>query len=183
MLFIKFFKGKDIDFKIVIVELFLVDSKEIKLVGGIILFYDVFVVVLGSKIVYFGILGLEENSMVLKFVVDVNKIYKYVEDCICEYVKMKNEVDVIIVIGGGGLIGVELVGEFVDIMFKFVKSYGVNLKEVKFFFVEVGLKIFLVLLDYLIECVIISLEVCGVIFLIGFFVINVVGNEIDLKDG
>lgn len=96
---------------------------------------------------------------------------------------MKNEVDVIIFIGGGGLIGVEFVGEFVDIMLNFVKKYGVDYKEIKLKLVEVGLKIFFVFLDDFIECVIVSFEKCGVEFLIGFFVINVEGNVIDLKDG
>lgn len=47
-------------------ESFSVDSKEIKLAGGTTLSYDALVVALGSKTAYFGIPGLEENSMVLK---------------------------------------------------------------------------------------------------------------------
>lgn len=75
MLLEKFFKGKDIDFKIVEVSFFFVDKKEVVFVDGFILIYDVFVVGFGFVIVYFGISGFEENSMVLKFVVDVNKVF------------------------------------------------------------------------------------------------------------
>ena len=49
--------------------------------------------------------------MVLKSVDDANKIYKHIEDRIREYAQTKNEADATIVIGGGGLTGVELVGE------------------------------------------------------------------------
>ncbi len=54
--------------------------------------------------------------------------------------KRKNEADATIVIGGGGLTGVELVGELADIMPKLAKSHGVNPKEVKLLLVEAGPK-------------------------------------------
>ncbi|EJQ44305.1 NAD(P)/FAD-dependent oxidoreductase [Bacillus hominis] len=179
----KLFKGKDIDLKIATVESFSVDSKEIKLAGGTTLSYDALVVALGSKTAYFGIPGLEENSMVLKSAADANKIYKHVEDRIREYAKTKNEADATIVIGGGGLTGVELVGELADIMPKLAKSHGVNPKEVKLLLVEAGPKILPVLPDHLIERATASLEARGVTFLTGLPVTNVAGNEIDLKDG
>lgn len=156
----KLFKGKDIDLKIATVESFSVDSKEIKLAGGTTLSYDALVVALGSKTAYFGIPGLEENSMVLKSAADAT-----------------------IVIGGGGLTGVELVGELADIMPKLAKSHGVNPKEVKLLLVEAGPKILPVLPDHLIERATTSLEARGVTFLTGLPVTNVAGNEIDLKDG
>ena len=139
------------------------------------------VVALGSKTAYFGIPGLEENSMVLKSAADANKIYKHVEDRIREYAKTKNEADATIVIGGGGLTGVELVGELADIMPKLAKSHGVNPKEVKLLLVEAGPKILPVLPDHLIERATTSLEARGVTFLTGLPVTNVAGNEIDLK--
>ena len=59
--------------------------------------------------------------MVLKSAADANKIYKHVEDRIREYAKTK-KADATIVIGGGGLTGVELVGELADIMPKLAKA-------------------------------------------------------------
>ena len=95
--------------------------------NGSTLTYDALVVALGSKTAYFGIPGLEENSMVLKSVDDANKIYQHIEDRIREYAKTKNEADATILIGGGGLTGVELVGEIADNLPKLAKQYGVSI--------------------------------------------------------
>ena len=67
--------------------------------------------------------------MVLKSVNDANKIYKHIENQIREYAKTKNEADATIVIGGGGLTGVELVGEIAEISLKLQTNHGVNLKR------------------------------------------------------
>ncbi|MCQ6281623.1 NAD(P)/FAD-dependent oxidoreductase [Bacillus sp. EB600] len=179
----KLFKGKDIDLKIAKVESFSVDQKEVKLSDGSSLSYDALVVALGSKTAYFGIPGLEENSMVLKSADDANDIHKHIEDRIQEYAKTKNEADATILIGGGGLTGVELVGEIADKMPELTRSYGVDPKEVKLLLVEAGPKILPVLPDPLIERATASLEARGVQFLTGLPVTKVEGNIIDLKDG
>lgn len=179
----KLFKGKNIDLKIAKVESFSVDKKEVKLSDGSTLTYDALVVGLGSKTGYFGIPGLEENSMVLKSVEDANHIFTHIEGRIRQYAKTKDAADATILIGGGGLTGVELVGEIVDNMPKFAKSYGVDPKELKIKLVEAGPKILPVLPDNLIERATESLAARGVEFLTGLPVTNVSGNEIDLKDG
>ncbi|MBT2654651.1 NAD(P)/FAD-dependent oxidoreductase [Bacillus sp. ISL-18] len=179
----KLFKGKDIDLKIAKVESFSADQKEVKLSDGSSLSYDALVVALGSKTAYFGIPGLEENSMVLKSADDANKIYQHIEERIAEYAKTKNEADATILIGGGGLTGVELVGEIADMMPKLARSYGVNPKEVKLMLVEAGPRILPVLPAALIERATASLEARGVQFLTGLPVTNVDKNVIDLKDG
>lgn len=179
----KLFQGKDIDLKITKVNSFSVDKKEVNLSNGETLSYDVLVVALGSKTGYFGIPGLEENSMVLKSVDDAKNIYSHIEGRIREYAKTKNEADATIVIGGGGLTGVELIGEIVDHMPKVAKRYGVNWNEIKVKLVEAGPKILPVLPDNLIERAVSSLEARGVEFLTGLPVTSVEGNEIHLKDG
>ncbi|MFD0049763.1 NAD(P)/FAD-dependent oxidoreductase [Actinomycetes bacterium NPDC127524] len=179
----KLFKGKDIDLKIAKVDSFSVDQKEVKLSDGSVLSYDALVVGLGSITAYFGIPGLEENSMVLKSAADAVKIQRHVEERIREYAKTKNEADATILIGGGGLTGVELVGEIADKMPKIAKSYGVNPKDIKLLLVEAGPKILPVLPDHLIERATASLEARGVTFLTGLPVTNVEGNTVDLKDG
>lgn len=45
--------------------------------------------------------------MVLKSAADANKVFQHVEDRVREYSKTKNEADATILIGGGGLTGVE----------------------------------------------------------------------------
>ncbi|MFB9762412.1 NAD(P)/FAD-dependent oxidoreductase [Ectobacillus funiculus] len=179
----KLFKGKDIDLKIAKVDSFSVDKKEVKLSDGSTLTYDALVVGLGSKTAYFGIPGLEEHSLVLKSVEDANNIYQHIEDRLREYAKTKNEADATILIGGGGLTGVELVGEIADKLPKLAKGYGIDPKEVKLLLVEAGPKILPVLPDVLIERAQTSLEARGVQFLLGLPVTNVAGNVVDLKDG
>ncbi|MEH6942494.1 NAD(P)/FAD-dependent oxidoreductase [Bacillus sp. JJ722] len=179
----KLFKGKDIDLRIAKVDSFSVEDKVVKLDDGSSLSYDALVVGLGSVTAYFGIPGLEEYSMVLKSANDANKIFAHVEDRIRAYAETKNEADATIVIGGGGLTGVELVGELVDIMPTLTKKYGVDVKDIKLKLVEAGPKILPVLADTLIDRATESLSARGVEFLTGLPVTNVKGNEIDLKDG
>lgn len=179
----KLFKGKDIDLRIAKVENFSVDKKEVKLSDGTTLSYDTLVVGLGSITAYFGIPGLEQYSMVLKSAEDANKIHKHIEDRIAKYAKTKDEADATILIGGGGLTGVELVGEIVDQLPALTKKYAVDPKEIKLLLVEAGPKILPVLPDHLIERATASLEARGVKFLTGLPVTNVEGNVIDLKDG
>ncbi|MNM95358.1 NADH dehydrogenase-like protein YjlD [compost metagenome] len=179
----KLFKGKDIDLRIAKVDNFAVDKKEVKLSDGTTLSYDALVVGLGSITAYFGIPGLEQYSMVLKSAEDANKIHKHIEDKIAKYAKTKDEADATILIGGGGLTGVELVGEIVDQLPALTKKYAVDPKEIKLLLVEAGPKILPVLPDHLIERATASLEARGVKFLTGLPVTNVEGNVIDLKDG
>lgn len=179
----KIFKGKDVSIVIAEVESFNVDEKRVKLSNGDTLSYDVLVVGLGSVTNFFGIPGLAENSLVLKSVDDAKKIYNHVEERIREYAKTKNEADATIVIGGGGLTGVELVGELVDLMPELAQKYGVDRDEIKIKLVEGMPKILPVLPDPLIEYATESLEKRGVEFLTGLFVTGVEGNVIELKDG
>ncbi|MNZ35449.1 NADH dehydrogenase-like protein YjlD [compost metagenome] len=179
----KLFKGKDIDLRIAKVDSFSVDKKEVKLNDGANLSYDALVVGLGSVTAYFGIPGLEQYSMVLKSADDANKIHKHIEDRIAKYAKTKDEADATILIGGGGLTGVELVGEIVDQLPELTKKYAVDPHEIKLLLVEAGPKILPVLPDHLIGRATKSLEARGVKFLTGLPVTNVEGNVIDLKDG
>ncbi|WP_136607964.1 NAD(P)/FAD-dependent oxidoreductase [Paenibacillus dokdonensis] len=179
----KLFKGKDIDLKIAKVDSFSVDNKEVKLSDGSKLTYDALVVGLGSITAYFGIPGLDKYSMVLKSAEDANRIHQHIEDRIKAYSQTKDAADATILIGGGGLTGVELVGEIADIMPKLARKYGVDPGEVKLLLVEAGPKILPVLPDHLIDRAKASLENRGVTFLTGLPVTNVEGNVVDLKDG
>ncbi|UQZ36252.1 pyridine nucleotide-disulfide oxidoreductase [Paenibacillus sp. PK3_47] len=179
----KLFAGKDIDLKIAKVKSFSADNKQVKLSDGSTLTYDALVVGLGSVTAYFGIPGLEEHSMVLKSAEDANKIHAHIEDRIREYSRTKNPADGTILIGGGGLTGVELVGEIADVLPQLTRKYGVDQQEIKLMLVEAGPKILPVLPDHLIERATASLAARGVQFLTGLAVTNVAGNVIDLKDG
>jgi len=178
----KIFKGLDIDLQIAKVTKFNVDTKKVDLDNGYTLNYDTLVVSLGSQTGFFGIPGLEENSMVLKSVNDANKINRHIEDRIKAYAQSKDEADATIVIGGGGLTGVELVGEIVDNFPKIAAQHGVNFADLKIKLVEAGPKILPVLPDVLIERATESLAKRGVEFITGTPVTGVEGNVISLKD-
>lgn len=179
----KIFKGKDVNVIVQEVKSFSVNNKEVQLANGSVLSYDILVVALGSQTGFFGIPGLEENSMVLKSVDDANKIYNHIESKIASYAKTKDPADATIVIGGGGLTGVELVGEIIDNFPNVARKYGVDFKELNIKLVEAGPKILPVLPDDLIQRATKSLSARGVEFLTGLPVTGVEGNKISLKDG
>lgn len=179
----KLFKDKDVNVVIQEVKSFSVANKEVYLADGSVLSYDNLVVALGSQTGFFGIPGLEENSMVLKSVDDANRINKHIESKIAAYAKSKNPADATIVIGGGGLTGVELVGEIVDNFPKVARKYGIDFKDLNIKLVEAGPKILPVLPDDLIQRATESLSARGVEFLTGLPVTGVEGNKISLKDG
>ncbi|WP_040286525.1 NAD(P)/FAD-dependent oxidoreductase [Sporosarcina koreensis] len=179
----KLLAGKGVQLLIETIENFDVNTKKVNLANGDTLSYDALVVALGSKTAYFGIPGLEENSMVLKSASEANAIYAHIVDRIKAYAVSHDEADATILIGGGGLTGVELVGEIVDHMPKVARENGVNPDDLKIMLVEAGPKILPVLPDHLIERATESLSKRGVEFLIGLPVTNVEGNEISLKDG
>lgn len=178
----KIFKGKDINLEIAKVNSFNADKKEVQLSNGKTLSYDTLVVSLGSQTGFFGIPGLEENSFVLKSVDEANAIREHIEARIAEYAKTKNEADATIVIGGGGLTGVELVGEIVDHFPKVAAKYGVPFSDLKIKLVEAGPKILPVFPDNLIERATTSLAKRGVEFITSTPVTGVEGNVIQLKD-
>lgn len=178
----KIFKGKDINLEIAKVNSFNADKKEVQLSNGKTLSYDTLVVSLGSQTGFFGIPGLEENSFVLKSVDEANAIREHIEARIAEYAKTKNEADATIVIGGGGLTGVELVGEIVDHFPKVAAKYGVPFEDLKIKLVEAGPKILPVFPDNLIERATTSLAKRGVEFITSTPVTGVEGNVIQLKD-
>ena len=178
----KVFKGLDINLEIAKVKSFDVERKKVELDNGKMVQYDILVVALGSQTGFFGIPGLEENSMVLKTAEEANKIYKHIEGRIKEYAKTKNEADATIVIGGGGLTGVELVGEIVDHFPKVAEKYGVKFEDLKIKLVEAGPKILPVFPDSLINRAVQSLSKRGVEFITSTPVTGVEGNVIQLKD-
>ncbi|MBS7346007.1 MAG: NAD(P)/FAD-dependent oxidoreductase [Caryophanon sp.] len=178
----KIFKGLDVNLEIAKVNSFDVNAKKVELSNGKSLSYDTLVVSLGSQTGFFGIPGLEENSMVLKSVDEANKIRQHIEDRIKAYATSKDEADATIVIGGGGLTGVELVGEIVDNFPKIAAKYGVDFADIKVKLVEAGPRILPVFPSNLIDRATASLTKRGVEFITSTPVTGVKGNVIELKD-
>ncbi len=179
----KLFKGKDIDLRIDTVEAIKPDEKKVTLAGGTTLEYDVLVIALGSETAFFGIPGLQEHSFTLKSVQEANKLRAHVEERIAAYSKTKNKADATIVVGGGGLTGIELVGEYADMLPELCRKYGVDFKDVSLYCVEAGPSILAGFAPELVERAQTSLEKRGVQFLIGVAITEMTKTTVHLKNG
>ncbi|MBA2941349.1 NAD(P)/FAD-dependent oxidoreductase [Paenibacillus sp. CGMCC 1.16610] len=159
------------------------DDKKVITTSGAVHTYDALVVALGSETNYFGIPGLEENSMVLKSASDANRIREHVEARLDAYKASGNKADATIVVGGGGLTGVELVGEFADKLPEVCRSKGIDFSDVSIYCVEAGPAILPVFPKVLIERAVESLEKRGVTFLTGVAITEATKNTVSLKSG
>ena len=74
--------------------------------------YDILVIALGSHVTYFGIEGLEENSMTLSSFETALEIRSRIEELFKEAERSGESPN--IVVGGGGFTGVEVAGEIAD---------------------------------------------------------------------
>lgn len=179
----KLLRGKNIDLKIDTVESIQLGQKTVQLNSGLMLSYDSLIVALGSETAFFGIPGLEENSFTLKSIEDANNIRAHVEARIEAYSKSKNKADATFVIGGGGLSGIELIGEMVDTLPSVCLSKGVDFNDITLYCVEAGPNILTGFAPDLIERAKTSLEKRGVKVLTGVAVTEVQGTNVMLKDG
>ncbi|WP_141503539.1 NAD(P)/FAD-dependent oxidoreductase [Paenibacillus luteus] len=159
------------------------DDKQVVLASGQVQKYDTLVVALGSETNYFGIPGLEENSLVLKSVADANKIRKHVEDRLDAYKKSGNKADATIVVGGGGLTGVELVGEFADRLPEVCRSKGIDFNDISLYCVEAGPAVLPIFPKVLIDRAVTSLEKRGVNFITSVAITEATKSSVSLKDG
>jgi NADH dehydrogenase len=159
------------------------NDKQVVLASGHVQKYDNLVVALGSDTNYFGIPGLEENSLVLKSVADANKIRAHVEARLDAYKASGNKADATIVVGGGGLTGVELVGEFADKLPEVCRSKGIDFNDVQLYCVEAGPAILPMLPKNLIERAAESLTKRGVTFITGVAITEATKGSVSLKDG
>ncbi|MGG3965612.1 NAD(P)/FAD-dependent oxidoreductase [Heyndrickxia faecalis] len=179
----KLFKGKDVDVQVDEVTKISPDSKEVSLGSGFKLNYDVLVVALGSETAFFGIPGLEENSFLLKSVDDAKRIHAHIESCLAQYAKTKNKADATFVVGGGGLTGIELVGELADKVPVWSKKFAIDPSEISLICVEAAPSILPNFAPNLIERATKSLEARGVQFFTGIPVTKFQDNVVELKDG
>ncbi|CAM4368923.1 NADH dehydrogenase [Paenibacillus endophyticus] len=159
------------------------NEKQVVLSSGQVQKYDTLVVALGSETNYFGIPGLEENSLVLKSVSDANKIRKHVEDRLDAYKKSGNKADATIVVGGGGLTGVELVGEFADRLPEVCRSKGIDFNDISLYCVEAGPAVLPIFPKVLIDRAVTSLEKRGVNFITSVAITEATKSSVSLKDG
>ncbi len=179
----KLLRDKQVDLLIDTVQSISPEQKQVSLAGGATLSYDALVIALGSETAFFGIPGLQENSMTLKSVEDANRIRAHVEARIEEYAKTKNKADATFVIGGGGLSGIELLGELVDTLPQLCLQKGIDYNDLSLYCVEAMPNILPGFAPELVERAKVSLEKRGAKILTGVAVTEVKGNTVILKDG
>ncbi|MFB6365226.1 NAD(P)/FAD-dependent oxidoreductase [Paenibacillus elgii] len=179
----KLLRGKNVNLQIDTVEEIRPDQKEVLMASGKTYDYDVLVIALGSETAFFGIPGLQEHSFVLKSVNDANRLRAHVEARIDEYSRTKNKADATFVVGGGGLTGIELVGEFADMLPKLCRSKGVDFNDISLYTVEAGPSILAGFAPELVERAQTSLEKRGVKFLTGVAITEMQETTVFLKDG
>lgn len=100
------------------------DEKTVELDNDRILHYDRLVVALGSEAEYWGIPGLAEHSLGLTGLQTAVEINKRVHEVVAQAEEEGRQAHV--VIGGGGLTGVELAGE---LAYKLLRNHRITLVE------------------------------------------------------
>jgi NADH dehydrogenase len=163
----KLLRGKEVDLRIGTVEKIKPEEKKVVLESGATLAYDLLVIALGSETAFFGIPGLKRYSFTLKSVSDANKLRAHVEAKIEDYSQAKNKADATFVVGGGGLTGIELAGEFADLLPVLCRNKGVDFNEVSLYCVEAAPSILPGFAPDLVERAQTSLQKRGVQFLTG----------------
>ncbi|USB33011.1 NAD(P)/FAD-dependent oxidoreductase [Paenibacillus sp. YPG26] len=179
----KLLKGKNVNLVIDTVQTIKPDDKQVVLGNGNTLRYDALVIALGSETAFFGIPGLQEYSFTLKSVDDANRVRAHVEERLNAYKQSKNKADATFVIGGGGLTGVELVGEFADELPEICRQKGIDFNEVSLYCVEAGPSILAGFPPELVERATTSLEKRGVQFVTGVPITEMKPTSVILKDG
>lgn len=179
----KLLKDKNVNVHVGTVQTIDVEGRTVKTEDGSSYRYDALVLALGSETNYFGIPGLQENSLTLKSVADANRVFAHVKERIAAYAQTKNKADATFVIGGGGLTGVELVGELADELPDICRQLGVDFAEVSLYLVEAMPTILPIFSADLIQRAVSSLEKRGVQFLTGLAITEVKGSTVSLKDG
>ncbi|MFX3634986.1 MAG: NAD(P)/FAD-dependent oxidoreductase [Candidatus Pristimantibacillus sp.] len=179
----KLLKGKSINLVIDTVENIDPDKKQVRLASGTTSTYDQLVIALGGETAFFGIPGLEENSLTLKSVEEAKQVSAQIQDRIEKYSKTKNKADATIVVGGGGLTGIELIGEIADMLPKWCDEKGVDRSEILLYNIEAGPSILAGFPVELVDRAKESLTKRGVNLIMGVAVTEVKGNTVMLKDG
>ncbi|MEW9702196.1 NAD(P)/FAD-dependent oxidoreductase [Paenibacillus sp. SI8] len=179
----KLLGDKDVNIVVDTIKEIKPNDKQVVLNSGSVHTYDALVVALGSETNYFGIPGLEENSFVLKSASDANRIREHVEARLDAYKASGNKADATIVVGGGGLTGVELVGEFADKLPEVCRSKGIDFSDISIYCVEAGPAILPIFPKVLIERAVSSLEKRGITFLTGVAITEATKNTVSLKSG
>lgn len=179
----KLVSGKRIHICLQDVQAIHADIQRIQFSDQTTLDYDVLVIALGSETEFFGIPGLKEHSFVLKSVDDARRIRKHVEDCMQQYKQTNDRACLTFVVGGAGLTGIELVGEFADMMPRLCAQQNIDPSLVELLSIEAAPSILPGFPQTLVDRARASLQARGVKFLTGMPIVQMEAGIAHLKNG
>ncbi len=149
--------------------------------------FDFLVIAIGSKINFYNIPGMKENSFALQTLHDADLIYEHISKICASTASKDNELkrkeNLRFVIGGGGLSGVEFAGELADHTSKCVTNFGINKKEVEIIIIEAADRLVPFMDKEFSERVEKKLIEKGISILKGSKIIKRTSNQIMLSDG
>lgn len=85
--------------------------------------YDYLVLVLGFQLEIFGVVGVDENVLLMDDLVILQVVYEYLEEWFKVYCISKDKNDLKIVVCGVGFIGIELLGELIQMLLRLQVKY------------------------------------------------------------
>jgi NADH:ubiquinone reductase (H+-translocating) len=149
--------------------------------------YDYLMLGAGSEPAFFGIPGVEENSLTLWSLRDALKIRHHIESMFrkasIEGIPEKRRNMLTFVIAGAGFTGIELVGELFEWKKTLARQYHIDEKEVRLIVIEALPKILPILNDKLIAKSDRYLRRKGVELITNTPIVRASENTVELKDG
>ncbi|MDX1919950.1 MAG: FAD-dependent oxidoreductase [Candidatus Caenarcaniphilales bacterium] len=112
--------------------------------------FDYLVLAIGTNTNFFNIPGLEENSLTFHCTKDVDKFLLHIKNCFqtaktLDPASDEYKQNLSVVVGGGGLTGVEVAGELLYELPKLAKEIGINKNDIQLYLVEAMDRLLMVL--------------------------------------
>lgn len=182
----KILKNRNIQFHLGEVKNIDVENKTVQLNDKLLPFLFL-IIAIGSKVNYYKIPGMEENSFPLQTLYDADKIYEHISN-ICAFAASEKDEDIRkenlrFVIGGGGLSGVEFAGELADHASKCVSNFNVDKSNLEILVIEAAERLIPFMDEKFSERIKKRLVEKGVKVVLGSKIIKRTADEIFLSDG
>jgi len=140
----KILKNRNIQFHLGEVKKIDVQNKTVQ-IGDNFLSFFFLVIAIGSKVNYYNIPGMAENSFALQTLNDADKIYEHISKICASAASENNAIvrkeNLRFVIGGGGLSGVEFAGELAEHTSKCVANFNIDNNDVEIIVIEAAYRL------------------------------------------
>ena len=157
--------------------------KKVIAVNGSRLQYDYLVLAMGASVDYFGIEGLQENSIPLKTVKDALRIRNHLEFAVQQHRLDTNKKTLRLVIGGGGYVGVEFAAELLNLVDILSWKYSYPKNKIEVMIIEGANQLIPGMGEGLGRRIYKRLSSMGVKILLGTMVSKVSATQITLNNG